>query len=120
MRNKLTLSYPASFWTAKWRDALPAGNGKLGAAVYGAVHQETILLNHEDLWTAVPKQPLPDISDSLAEQLSTGLTGCTSAMPPVTADFPGIFLQVKGLPSRLATTYFEIEHCFAAFKHSIS
>ena len=66
-RNKLIMSYPASFWTAKWRDALPVGNGEIGASMYGAVHNECILLNHEDLWADSKKEPLPDISSFLPD-----------------------------------------------------
>ena len=66
MRNTLVLSYPASFWSAKWRDALPSGNGEIGIGVYGGVHKETILLNHEKLWVDNSREPLPDISGSLS------------------------------------------------------
>ena len=67
MRNELITSYPAGFWTAKWREALPAGNGKIGASVYGGVYKETILLNHEELWADIRKEPLPDIHESLPD-----------------------------------------------------
>ncbi|MEN8663311.1 MAG: glycosyl hydrolase family 95 catalytic domain-containing protein [Lentimonas sp.] len=67
MKNKLTLKYPAAWWGAKWRDALPSGNGTIGAAVYGSVHDETVLLTHDDLWHEVVTQELPDVSDRLPE-----------------------------------------------------
>ena len=67
MKNRLILKYPASWWGAKWREALPAGNGTLGAAVYGAVHQETVLLTHEELWRGVSTPEMPDISAKLPE-----------------------------------------------------
>lgn len=48
-----------SFWldrpASKWLDALPVGNGRLGAMVFGRVHKEMIELNEETVWT---KQPL--------------------------------------------------------------
>ncbi|KAK1418241.1 hypothetical protein QVD17_27384 [Tagetes erecta] len=37
-----------------WTDAIPIGNGHLGAMVWGAVAVETINLNHDTLWTGVP------------------------------------------------------------------
>lgn len=38
---KLTFSGPAKHWT----DAVPIGNGRLGAMVWGGVKQETLQLN---------------------------------------------------------------------------
>ena len=64
---KLTLKYPAAWWRNRWREALPAGNGKIGAAVYGGIYSETILLNHEELWYGGVSDTLPDIRDTLAE-----------------------------------------------------
>ncbi|MFD2654792.1 glycosyl hydrolase family 95 catalytic domain-containing protein [Gracilibacillus thailandensis] len=66
-RNKLVLQYPASWWRNMWREALPAGNGELGAAVYGAIKKETILINHSQLWHMGVKGELPDISHTLTE-----------------------------------------------------
>lgn len=67
MKNKLTMRSPSSWWGAKWRDAIPSGNGTVGAGVYGAVHDETILLTHEDLWHRSKTEELPDISEWLPE-----------------------------------------------------
>lgn len=67
MKNKLVLKYPASWWGSKWREALPAGNGTIGAGVYGGVHEERILLTHEDLWHHSRTLPMPDVSDRLPE-----------------------------------------------------
>jgi alpha-L-fucosidase 2 len=49
-----------------WREALPAGNGTIGAAVYGAVHDETVLLTHEALRHGVKTPELPDVSGELS------------------------------------------------------
>ncbi len=50
--NRLTLWYnkPASFW----EEALPLGNGHLGAMVYGSVAQDTIQLNEDTFWSGSP------------------------------------------------------------------
>lgn len=63
MKNKLILKTPASWWGAKWREALPTGNGTIGATVYGAVHDETVLLTHEDLWLAIDDTTSNDKED---------------------------------------------------------
>ena len=42
---------------ARWQDALPTGNGTVGAMAYGSIRNETILINHEMLWRrAAPPQ----------------------------------------------------------------
>lgn len=37
-----------------WEDALPVGNGRIGAMVYGRYGEETIQLNEETYWTGGP------------------------------------------------------------------
>ena len=51
----MTLWYrhPASVWT----EALPIGNGRLGAMVFGGLKVERIQLNEETLWTGGPYTP---------------------------------------------------------------
>lgn len=39
----------------EWTEALPVGNGRLGAMVYGKVEQEHIQFNEETLWTGKPR-----------------------------------------------------------------
>ncbi|CAM3610415.1 glycosyl hydrolase family 95 catalytic domain-containing protein [Marinicrinis lubricantis] len=65
--DQLILKYPASWWKGKWREALPAGNGIIGASVYGAIQDETIMLTHGELWHGGKVDPLPDVSHTLAE-----------------------------------------------------
>ena len=37
-----------------WNEALPVGNGRLGAMVFGGVEKERIQFNEETLWTGGP------------------------------------------------------------------
>lgn len=67
MKNVLKMRYPASWWAELWREVVPAGNGIVGVGVYGGVHEETILVNHEDLWANCIKQEYPDVSGRLQE-----------------------------------------------------
>jgi alpha-L-fucosidase 2 len=36
---------------ANWNEALPVGNGKLGAMVFGGINEERLQLNEESVWT---------------------------------------------------------------------
>jgi len=47
---KLWYNQPSS----SWNEALPVGNGRLGAMVFGGVSQEHIQFNEETLWTGGP------------------------------------------------------------------
>jgi alpha-L-fucosidase 2 len=61
------MKYPASWWKNMWREALPSGNGTVGASVYGAIQDETIMIGHQDLWHWGRKDSLPDVSWTLAQ-----------------------------------------------------
>ncbi len=41
----------------EWTEALPVGNGRLGAMVMGGTEEERIQLNEETLWTGAPYDP---------------------------------------------------------------
>ena len=60
-RRGLTMIQPAE----QWREALPAGNGTIGALVYGSIHEERVLFNHNELWYKGRVQDVPDMSGDL-------------------------------------------------------
>ncbi len=59
----------------EWVEALPLGNGRIGAMVFGGVRQECIRLNEESLWAGVPvdthppefREHLPEIQQALLQ-----------------------------------------------------
>ena len=51
----LTLFYTNA--AAKWTDALPIGNGQLGAMIFGGVEHEHLQLNEGTLWAGGPYDP---------------------------------------------------------------
>ncbi len=70
---KLWYEQPAKIWT----DALPVGNGRLGAMVFGRAQEELIHLNEETLWSGGPAnlnpnpeaaQYLPKIREALFKE----------------------------------------------------
>jgi alpha-L-fucosidase 2 len=62
--NRLWYRRPA----ANWNEALPIGNGKMGAMLFGRVGQERIQLNESSLWSGSPYTPdNPDAKVALPE-----------------------------------------------------
>ena len=52
-------SNPMVLWYSKpasqWVEALPIGNGRLGAMTFGGVERERLQLNEDTLWSGGPK-----------------------------------------------------------------
>jgi hypothetical protein len=49
----------------QWREALPSGNGTIGAMVYGSIEEERVLFNHNELWYKGKIDEIPDMSAEL-------------------------------------------------------
>jgi alpha-L-fucosidase 2 len=60
-RRGITMIQPA----VQWREALPSGNGTIGALVYGSINEERILFNHNELWYKGRVMDVPDMSAEL-------------------------------------------------------
>ncbi|MEZ4926751.1 MAG: glycoside hydrolase family 95 protein [Saprospiraceae bacterium] len=61
---KLWYTQPAQIW----EEALPIGNGRLGAMVYGGVEEEIIQLNEESIWSGEPGNNVqPELKEHLPE-----------------------------------------------------
>ncbi|WP_293946686.1 MULTISPECIES: glycoside hydrolase family 95 protein [unclassified Sphingobacterium] len=54
---ELKLNYDKE--ATNWNEALPLGNGRIGAMVYGGVSQEEIQLNEETIWAGRPGNNVP-------------------------------------------------------------
>jgi len=53
---------------ARWEEALPVGNGRFGAMVFGRVAQERLQLNEDTFWSGSPYDPnSPDAFAALPE-----------------------------------------------------
>ncbi|MGD0361034.1 MAG: glycoside hydrolase N-terminal domain-containing protein [Bryobacteraceae bacterium] len=71
-RTVLWFSKPAD----KWTEALPIGNGRLGAMVFGGAPVERLQLNEDSLWSGAPRdwnnaaarQHLPEVRRMVLEQ----------------------------------------------------
>jgi alpha-L-fucosidase 2 len=59
-----------------WFEALPLGNGRLGAMAYGTVEEEQVQLNEESLWAGCPENPYAkNVQDHYAEFQRLNLVG---------------------------------------------
>ncbi len=63
---------PMKLWYNKpaeiWEEALPIGNGRLGAMIYGGVAKEIIQLNEETVWAGEPGNNIqPELYDVLPQ-----------------------------------------------------
>jgi len=73
VRAQLWFDHPAT----AWEEALPLGNGQLGAMVWGGVDEELIQLNEATLWSGRPvpagvnpeaRKYLPQVREALARE----------------------------------------------------
>lgn len=57
--NVVAQQTPLSLWyrqpASKWTEALPIGNGRLGAMIYGGINEEHLQFNESTLWTGKPR-----------------------------------------------------------------
>ena len=60
--NDLSSASPLTLWyqqpATNWNEALPLGNGRLGAMVFGGVAKEQLQLNEDTLWAGGPYDPV--------------------------------------------------------------
>ena len=49
--SRLWYDHPAS----EWEEALPIGNGRIGAMVYGGTDRERLQVNEESIWLGGPQ-----------------------------------------------------------------
>ena len=60
--SRLWYDHPAS----EWEEALPIGNGRIGAMVYGGTDRERLQVNEESIWLGGPvNRHNPDAKENL-------------------------------------------------------
>ncbi len=68
----LWYKHPAQAWT----QALPIGNGSLGAMIFGGISEDRVALNHDELWTGRPKDTVrPGAPESFRKARDLALEG---------------------------------------------
>ncbi|AEE97455.1 glycosyl hydrolase family 95 catalytic domain-containing protein [Mahella australiensis] len=63
IKEGMMMCYPA----IRWQDAIPCGNGSIGALVYGHIKNEIITLNHEALFLKSQKPQINSIYEYLSQ-----------------------------------------------------
>src|SRR5690606_24266387 len=85
-----------------WEEALPLGNGRLGAMVYGGVTRETIQLNEDSFWAGGPHNNLNPAARSalpnIRQLISAGEYSAASALAEKTITSQG----AQGMPYQSA------------------
>src|SRR5208282_5363877 len=72
----LELWYQRPAANNQWVQALPVGNGRIGAMVFGGVDQERLQLNEDTLWAGGPYDPVnPNAKAALPEVRKLVLEG---------------------------------------------
>jgi alpha-L-fucosidase 2 len=91
--SSLTLMYdkPATTWT----EALPIGNGRLGAMVFGNVNEELIQLNEATLWSGGPvsKNINPKAYEFLAPTRTALIKGDYSKASDLVKNMQGLYTE---------------------------
>ena len=101
---RLWYSRPA----AQWVEALPLGNGRLGAMVFGGVERERIQLNEDTLWSGGPKDwNTPRAPTALAEVRRLIAAG----------DYPIADLSARAMQGPYTQSYLPMGDLHIAFEH---
>jgi alpha-L-fucosidase 2 len=103
---------PLALWyrrpAAQWVEALPLGNGRLGAMVFGGVERERIALNEDTLWSGGPRDwNNPGARAALAEVRRRIDAG----------DYVGADEAAKGMQGPYTESYLPLGDLHLAFEH---
>ena len=55
MGEELSIWYKEPADPNKWEEAIPLGNGRLGAIIFGGLDQDLMILNEDTLWSGWPE-----------------------------------------------------------------
>lgn len=109
-RDRIWYSIPAM----DWNEALPLGNGRLGAMVYGGAYEEHLSINEDTLWSGCPglRTMHPDCKNTFREASRLTEEGkFVQAQELLEANMSGIWSQAYmpmcdlHLQSRVASNY---------------
>lgn len=97
--HSLLAQKPAAIWyrqpARNWNEALPVGNGRLGAMVFGRTTDELIQLNESSLWSGGPvvRNPNPGVSKYLPEIREALFREDYNAAAKLTQNVQGLYTE---------------------------
>ena len=112
---KLWYKTPAQQWTS----ALPVGNGRLGAMVFGGIHHERLQLNEDTLWSGEPRdwnnpqslQVLPKVRRLIfAGRLAEANELCKQMQGPYTQSYQPLGDLLLDFPFATSTSVTDYYH----------
>ena len=108
-------SSPLTLWyrrpAAQWVEALPIGNGRLGAMVFGGVERERLQLNEDTLWSGGPK----DWNNAKAPAVLAEVRRLIAAEQYAEAD-----RAARGMQGPFTQSYLPMGNLHLAFEHGDS
>lgn len=103
----------------EWLEALPLGNGRLGAMVYGGIDKDILQLNEESLWAGEPFEAYPDqfaegikevqklvLEGNISEAKKTGLEKLTAKPTSFRSYQPLCNIEIDMLHNENYTDYY--------------
>ena len=106
---------PMVLWYAKpasqWVEALPIGNGRLGAMVFGGIERERLQFNEDTLWSGGPK----DWNNPKAPAVLAEVRRLIAAGQYAEADKAS-----KGMQGPFTQSYLPMGNLYLAFEHGDS
>ncbi len=97
--NQIQAQKPLTLWykqpARNWNEALPIGNGRIGAMIFGGRDYETIQLNEQTLWSGGPvnRNPNPDASKHLQEVRDALFAGEYAKAEKLTKQLQGLYSE---------------------------
>lgn len=103
--NRLWYRQPAG----QWLEALPLGNGAMGAMLYGQVHAERIQLNADTLWSGMPlREP---------QAVGSGALETVRRLVLAEDDYAGADQEVKRFQGPFTQSYLPLGDLCLQFHH---
>ena len=106
---------PMLLWYSKpasqWVEALPIGNGRLGAMVFGGIERERLQLNEDSLWSGGPK----NWNNPKAPAVLAEVRRLIAAEQYVEADE-----AARGMQGPFTQSYLPLGNLYLAFEHGDS
>ena len=103
---------PLTLWyrrpAAQWVEALPIGNGRLGAMVFGGIERERLQLNEDSLWSGGPK----DWNNPKAQEVLAEVRRLIAQEQYAEADG-----AARGMQGPFTQSYLPLGNLYLAFEH---